>query len=258
MTGTDIAMRQERRPRPGLRKRIWIDLRQRIANSEFALSALSAMFVAYLRLVRWTNRHVGFEEARVQRAVSDNTPSIFTCWHGQHFLMPVYVPRDRKYAAMVSRSRDAELNARVIERLGVETVRASGGRQPRQSARKGAVSGIIALRNHLKAGRGVFMMADIPHGTPREVGKGIISVAKLSGAPILPIVCMTSRRHVFERAWDKAELNLPFGRVTVQLGDPIHVPADADDEAAEACRLQLQDALDGLVAKAGSVLGSRP
>ena len=31
------------------------------------------------------------------------------------------------------------------------------------------------------------MIADIPHGTPREAGQGIILLARLSGRPILPV-----------------------------------------------------------------------
>jgi lysophospholipid acyltransferase (LPLAT)-like uncharacterized protein len=41
-------------------------------------------------------------------------PAIFALWHGQHLLVPYASPRDRKFVTLVSRSADAEINARVI------------------------------------------------------------------------------------------------------------------------------------------------
>jgi len=88
----------------------------------------------------------------------------------------------------------------------------------------------------LDGGTSVVMIADIPHGTPREAGLGVVTLAKLSGRPIVPIAVATSRRKVLESTWDKTTINLPFGRCALLLGEPISVPADADPEALETYR----------------------
>ena len=141
------------------------------------MSVLAGLVVAYIRLVYKSNRLVEFDEQRADRLLAEHAPVIVTCWHGQHFIAPMFTRGGEPSVAMVSRSKDAELNARVVEKLGFETVRASGGRASARMANKGAVRGILALREKLRAGHSVFMMADIPHGTPREAGLGIVSLA---------------------------------------------------------------------------------
>ncbi|TIW76367.1 MAG: DUF374 domain-containing protein, partial [Mesorhizobium sp.] len=88
---------------------------------------------------------------------------------------------------------------------------------------KGGAKALIALKKSLTAGKNVAMIADIPHGTPRDAGLGIVLLARLSGRPLLPVAIATSRRKVLEKSWDKTTINLPFGRSAVSIGAPIFV-----------------------------------
>lgn len=248
------------RHEPGVRwtKRLWRKVRVPLARSKFVADGLAVLLVAYLRLVYRTNRFVRFDSERVDEIVANHAPFIVTCWHGQHFLVPFFGRGGHPSVIMVSRSSDAELNARVIERLGFQTVRASGGRDRRAAHEKGAVRGLVALRNHLRAGRSVSMIADIPHGVPREAGKGIISLARMSGAPIVPVAYASSRRRLFANAWDKAAINLPFGKAAFCVGELIEVPADADDETMEARRQALENTLNSATEQAYAAVDGTP
>ena len=108
-------------------------------------------------------------------------PVIIALWHGQHLLTPAYYPGGRPLVAMVSRSADAELNALMIEKFGIEAVRGSGGRESSKRRDKGGAKALIALKKSLATGKNVAMIADIPHGTPRDAGLGIVLLARLSG-----------------------------------------------------------------------------
>ncbi|WP_421853704.1 lysophospholipid acyltransferase family protein [Oricola sp.] len=227
-------------------------MRVYLRRSPVAIYLVSAFLVTYLRLVYRTNRLVHFDSAYADEIAATRTPFIVTCWHGQHFMVPFFQRAGHPSVLMVSRSNDAELNARVVEMLGFDTVRASGGRVRRAAHRKGAVSGLIAMRNHLRAGRSVSMIADIPHGTAREAGMGIINLARMSGAPIVPVAYASSRRFVFENAWDKAALNLPFGHAAFCIGDLIEVPADADEDTMEEQRARLEAVLNRVTKEAES------
>ena len=158
---------------------------------------------------------------------------------------------------MVSRSADAELNALVIEKFGIETVRGSGGRAGINHFDKGGAKALITLKRALEAGRNVAMIADIPHGTPREAGLGVILLAKYSGRPIMPIAVATSRRKVLEKTWDKTVINLPFGHRAVVVGDPLYVPGDATTEELEAMRQQLTGALNEATDRAYRMVDER-
>ena len=231
-------------------KALWKRIRQPLAKSRFVKGLLTNLLIAGLRFVRLTNPLVKGSVKIIGGAYLDREPVIVALWHGQHLLAPVFYPKERRLAAMVSRSADAELNADVLARFGIEIVRGSGGREGVQNADKGGARALIALKKALDAGTNVCMIADIPHGTPRESGQGIILLAKLSGRPILPVAFTTSRRKVLEKSWDKTTINLPFGRGSTVVGEPIVVATDADEAQLEAKRRELTTALNAATTKA--------
>jgi lysophospholipid acyltransferase (LPLAT)-like uncharacterized protein len=99
------------------------------------------------------------------------------------------------------------------------------------------------------------MTADIPK-IARVCGIGIVTLARLSGRPIVPVAVVTSRRVDFN-SWDRASLGMPFGRGAMVLGDPIFVAADADEAALARARRSVELALDHVHARAYTLVGAR-
>lgn len=224
-------------------KAFWRKLRQPLAQSRFAKGAIASLLKGWLQFVRLTNP-VAKGSADLEKAAAELSPAIVAMWHGQHLLAPAIYPRGRGLVAMVSRSADAELNALVVEKFGLEAVRGSGGRSGKRHLDKGGARALIALKKALDAGKNVCMIADIPHGTPRDAGLGIVTLARLSGRPIVPVAMTTSRRKVLEKSWDKTTVNMPFGRRAVTIGELIHVPAGATDAEMEAKRREVTASLN--------------
>lgn len=207
---------------------------------------IGRMLAGYLRLVRRTNRFT-IEPEDPHAGLTALRPVIVAMWHGQHFMVP-FLKRDLDPAvSLVSRSRDGEINAVALEALGIRAIRGSGarGRDPR------AKGGAYALRAMLKALAGnedVVLTADVPK-IARRAGEGIVTLARLSGQPIVPVAVTTSRRIAFG-SWDRASIGLPFGRGAMVVGEPIFVARDADAAALEAARLAVETSLDGVHARA--------
>ncbi|WP_315920541.1 lysophospholipid acyltransferase family protein [Mesorhizobium sp. SP-1A] len=237
-------------------KGLWKKVRKPLADSRFVKGAIVHLFVQAMRFIRMTNRVVPGSIRFEGSSYQDLEPGIVALWHGQHLLMPAVYPSKRDLVAMVSRSADAELNAQVIEKFGIEAVRGSGGRDSARHLDKGGAKALIALKKSLVAGKNVCMIADIPHGTPREAGMGIVLLAKLSGRPIFPAALATSRRKVLEKSWDKTTINLPFGRLAIAVGQPVHVASDADDAEMERKRQELTDQLNAATADAYRLVDS--
>lgn len=236
------------RKRGGLRG-LWRGIRKPLARSRFVKGATVSLLAKFVWLTGKTNRLVE-GSADLNTCYQHLEPAILALWHGQHLMTPAIYPSERQLVAMVSRSADAELNAKVIERFGIETVRGSGGRDNQSHMDKGGAKALIQLKRSLDAGKNVCMIADIPHGTPRDAGQGIILLARLSGRPILPVAIATSRRKVLEKTWDKTTINLPFGRCAIALGDPVWVASKADETEIEAKRRALTKALNEATDKA--------
>ena len=132
-------------------------------------------------------------------------------------------------------------------------VRGSGG--PADRARdKGGALAMRELLRQLELGASVALTADVPKRA-RVCGLGIVSLAKLSGRPILPTAVVTSRRIQFD-TWDRASLGLPFSRAVVLTGDLVRVPPDADDATMEAARLAVQRGLDEAHQRAYAMVGA--
>jgi lysophospholipid acyltransferase (LPLAT)-like uncharacterized protein len=74
------------------------------------------------------------------------------------------------------------------------------------------------------------------------VQAGVVKLAESSGAPIIPIhVKFGSAWRA--KSWDRFVIPLPFSRVDVTFGEPVHVARGLDYDAFEVERKKLEDLL---------------
>ena len=230
-----------------------MELLKRISRMKPARESAGFLMARYLDLVRRTNRFVT-EPANIEASIAPLMPVIAAMWHGQHFMVHFAKrPQDRA-ASLVSRSGDGEINAVALRHVGVRAIRGSGARG-RSVRAKGGISATRAMLRALEDGEMVVMTADIPK-IARRCGEGIITLARLSGRPIVPVAVVTSRRIDFD-SWDRASLGLPFGRGAMVIGDSIFVERDADSAALERARLAVEAGLDRVHERAYHLVGSR-
>lgn len=239
-------------PGPAEARRIGKSILRSEAFQRTASFLLGGLFSLTYRL----NRDLP-ESTDAHQMLAGEWPVIFAMWHGQQLLIPYAAPRDQRFVSLVSRSADAEINARVILRAGHDVIRGSGGRVREQASNKGGISAMIAMRDALRAGTNVVMIADISKGEARQAGEGVVRLAKISGRPIVPMAIATSNRYVIDRSWDKTTINLPFGRRCLKLGGPIRVSADAGVEELSEARAQVTRELDRITAEAHAAVEKR-
>ena len=231
-------------------------LGKRLLQSELVQRIGSVLIHWALGAVWRTNRDNG-TSTDWETLLDGEWPAIFALWHGQHLLVPYAGPHDRRFTTLVSRSTDAEINARVIKLAGYEVIRGSGGRESRVVAGKGGVRALFAMRDALQQGTSVVMIADISKGETRVAGEGIVALARISGRPIVPVALATSRSIVLEKTWDKTTINLPFGRRSARLAPPIYVPAKASKEEMEEARARVTAELNRVTEEAMRAVEAR-
>jgi lysophospholipid acyltransferase (LPLAT)-like uncharacterized protein len=170
-------------------------------------------------------------------------PTIFAFWHNRIFLMPYlfrkhWRRRQRdKVAVLVSASKDGEKLARVLSKFDLICVRGSSSRRGKQALRE--------LTRLVTEGYDAGITPDGPRGPKYRVQDGVISLAQLTGAPIMPVSYSLARK-VTLKSWDAFMIPLPFGRATLQLGNPLTVPPEADERTREDKRSELERTLQGL------------
>lgn len=229
---------------------------KRLIRTRAFQETIGFLVARYLGVVRRTNRFV-MEPANAYDRIGPRMPVIAAMWHGQHFMIHFAKRRQDRAVSLVSRSSDGELNAVALRHLGIRAIRGSGERGRRVQNRRDR-GGATALRGMLRAlagGEMVVLTADIPK-VSRVCGPGIVTLAQLSGRPIVPVAVVTSRRIDFG-SWDRASLGLPFGRGAMVIGDPIEVPRDVDAAAFEAARQAVERGLDAVHARAYALVGTK-
>jgi lysophospholipid acyltransferase (LPLAT)-like uncharacterized protein len=230
---------------------------RRVTHSRTFQNAFGTAGSYYLRLV-WATSRVVMEPADVYNLIDPHLPIIIAMWHGQHFMLPFLQLDDPKHRAkvLISRHRDAEINAIAAERLGIGTIRGSGDHGV-QFDRKGGVGAFVAMVDALKEGYTVAMTADVPK-IARVTGAGIVRLAAVSQRPIAPIAVATSRRIQFN-TWDHSVLNLPFGRLAMVGGPLVNVPPEPDAATIEQCRIEVEANLNANTKRAYAIVdGAAP
>ncbi|MEN3930342.1 lysophospholipid acyltransferase family protein [Microvirga sp. W0021] len=226
---------------------------KKITRSRAFQETVGYIIARYLGLVRRTNKFV-MEPPNAYDSIGPMMPVIAAMWHGQHFMIHFAKRPEDKAASLISRSRDGELNAIALKHLGVRGIRGSGARG-RDIRAKGGVSAMRKMLRALKRNEMVVLTADVPKKS-RVCGMGIITLAQMSGRPIVPVAVVTSRRIDFN-SWDHASIGLPFGKGAIVMGPTVYVPEDADSETMETLRKQVEDSLDAIHLRAYELVGSK-
>ena len=196
------------------------------------------LLAATLRLAR--------EEEHARPFWGRRAPVIYAIWHGRILLIPWLYGRAHPVNVMASRSRDGELVARFVRRFGFKTVRGSTTR--------GGSDALRRLARLLRWGQEVAVVPDGPLGPRGVVQSGVIALARITGAPILPLAFSASPAWRL-RSWDEFLIPKPFARAAVCFAPPLWVPAGADRAQQEALRKELEGRLSELTSRADRLVG---
>ncbi len=223
-------------------------------NAERIDNLTAKAMAGYIRLVFATSRRDD-DYGQLKDSFATNAPLIIGGWHGTFLLAPVLMPEPGNVSAVVARHGDAAVMGRMLERFGVKLIRGAGAGGKKKD--KGGMFALRASLRELKAGRSIAMTADVPPGPARQAGLGIITIARLSGRPILPCAAVTSRFKVLN-SWSRFVVNLPFSKLVLLAGEPVYVPADADKRMMEDKRVELETKINDLVARGHEMVGADP
>ena len=210
----------------------------------------------YIRFT-WNNNRFVFEPAEMHDHFREHNPFILSVWHGQFLLIPLIRPDDISGTIVVGRHGDAELAANVVKRFGVTPIRGSGSGGRRVGGNRGGAKVLREALKALKAGDCIVTTADVPPGPAQKVGEGLITMARLSGRPIVPAAIATKRAITFQ-TWSRLTLNLPFSKAALVAGEPIHIPKELTAEDLETHRHAVEAAMDKVTKRAHELVGRKP
>ena len=205
------------------------------------------------RTSRWVP-HLGDIEGRRQgRKLTAQHPFIFAMWHGQFLLLPLLTFPKYPTKVMVARHGDAEVASEMLQHFGIDLIRGAGAGGRKKD--RGGSHAIRASQEALRTGISVAMTADVPPGPARRAGLGIVTLARITGRPIMPVAIASSRLISFP-TWSRLTINLPWSTCGSAVGDPIFVPHDASDAEQERLRQLVEDSLNAVTREAYTKAGT--
>ena len=182
----------------------------------------------------WTDRSGYFDG-------SSSDPVIFCVWHNRLALtMRAYYGYAQKrrrtagLAAMVSASKDGAFLTAILECFKVQPVRGSSSRRGPQA--------LLELTTWAQRGYDLATTPDGPRGPRYIVQEGVMSLAQVSGLPIIPFSYNLEWK-IRLKSWDQFQIPIPFSKCEMNSGEPIMVPREVSDEERAALRQQLENTL---------------
>ena len=185
---------------------------------------------------------------RVDEIIHEHGGAILVSWHGRT-LIPANEFRGRGYWALISLSRDGEVQNHIFRRFGFQTIRGSTGR--------GGVRAAIQLARKLQEGGVVAFTPDGPRGPSHRAQEGVFFLAQRSGRPIVPLG-LSARPRILLGSWDRYMIPLPFARAAFVVGEPLFVPSDLGDDQKREVAARLEAAIDAVEARAEELAGWNP
>lgn len=159
------------------------------------------------------------------QVVNQNPPSqrcVYFFWHRNLLILGLQRAGTRA-AVLVSSSKDGELIAGPLERLGYIPVRGSSSRQGSQALKE-----MVRLARSMT----VALTPDGPKGPAGSIHPGVFQIALLAKVPIIVIVPEAKNEWVFN-SWDRFRFPKPFTRIKVVYSEPFPVGSKDDFTSVE-------------------------
>ena len=192
-------------------------------SQRLILAFLPPLAAVIIRLWAWSWRVTGAIPRELDPRWAEER-FIYAFWHeGVVTIIPHW--RDTPIQGLASQSFDGALIARLMLFLGYPA-------PARGSSSRGGGAALKAQVDALAEGRHVAISVDGPRGPRYQSKPGIVQLAVLSGASIIPVAGV-ARPDWRLRNWDQTMVPPPFARLAFVLGEPIKVKAGDEAKVLE-------------------------
>lgn len=198
---------------------------------------LLGLIFLVLRLLSltWRVRFLGMDRRRIASSRSATGSFILGSFHENAFA-GVFCHPNQNICNMVSKSKDGEITAFLMHKLGLQSVRGSssrGGKEVRDAMVERVLEGVNGA-----------ITVDGPRGPRRVLKKGIVDISRKTGVPVLPLTTYGESSWILKKTWDQTRIPKPFSRVLVYYGEPIFIPKDAKDDEFTSYLSKITDILN--------------
>ena len=181
--------------------------------------------------ISWVGKEI------VDDMIDSSHPFIICAWHNDIYFS-TWLLKEMNLTALISSSRDGEYINHVLSGFGFRAVRGSSTR--------GGIGAMKQLVRCLKEGQSTAITPDGPQGPIHKVQEGIIALAKMTGAPIIPWRYEGNSCWNLN-SWDNHKIPKPFSKISSVFGQPFYIPKSASNSDFENYCQQLEMLMNDLI-----------
>ena len=173
---------------------------------------------SYMKLANKTSMSVKrVNHQGILNLYSEKKPFIYAFWHNRIFMAPFGLPSSERYVPIISKSKDGELIAKTVSKLGVSAY-------ARGSSSRGGKEALNEAVRHLNMTDRGYVLAitpDGPRGPKYQAKEGVAVIARKTMAPIVCFAYGASKKIVFG-SWDNFIVPLPCSDMVYVYSDPFY------------------------------------
>lgn len=156
----------------------------------------------------------------IKKLEMENKNYIVAFWHGS-MLIGWYLQRNKKFAALVSKSKDGDILTSILEKWNFHVVRGSSS--------KGGHEALDTLIHLIEENYHLAITPDGPTGPIYKMKPGAVIVSYRTQVPLIFLGIGIKRKWKL-KSWDKFEIPKPFSKVDTIYSDPILISKNATRE----------------------------
>lgn len=141
------------------------------------------------------------------------TQNIFLFWHSK-MIVGWWLFKNKKVAAIVSKSSDGELLNNLLVKWNYKVVRGSNSKGGKE-----ALQELIIESNN---GYSTVITPDGPRGPVNEIKNGALIISHHCKIPVIPLRIEYKNKFILKKSWDSFEIPLPFSKCSVNFGNAFY------------------------------------
>ena len=211
-----------------------MNIYKKIRGSSLLRRLAGLLIAKYVNIVWATGKWKLIDKHYPEPYWRDNKPMIACFWHGRLLMLFKAWYGKHNLHMIISSHPDGEIIARATQNFGYGWIAGSSTRGGKQA--------FLKTLKFLKRGESIGITPDGPRGPRYHASLGVIQMARLSNAGILPVT-YSSSRGLFMKTWDRFFLPLPFGKGVIVYGPLIDVAnsSKSDEELKEELESSLNN-----------------
>ena len=210
---------------------------KRFSKTSFGQKIIGFLFYLITKIIFLSIRWKFYNEDQKSNIFNVDNQYIFCCWHNRLFLGPHLLPRNRIINALQSSHSDGMITSIAFKYLGMNVILGS--------SMKGGMQAFRKMVKCIQNGESIAITPDGPKGPKESVKEGIIKLAQITGAPIVPLVWTTKKFKVID-SWDHFVIPFPFSKGIYTFGKPIYVDKKISENNFEILRLEVENEIKRL------------